>query len=103
MIGAMKLQPDNEPRSSLGIGLGLNDAVGPRLEFASPTSTRSIPVSILKTKPFLSSAISFRVKKIRRRDWEAYWEHAGRSPEDDQMTYHKNAESYQIGESWVLV
>ncbi|RZS27889.1 hypothetical protein BHM03_00061422 [Ensete ventricosum] len=30
----MKLQPDNEPRSSLGIGLGLDDVVGPRREFA---------------------------------------------------------------------
>ncbi|RRT61009.1 hypothetical protein B296_00035021 [Ensete ventricosum] len=29
----MKLQPDNGPRSSLGIGLGLDDAVGPRREF----------------------------------------------------------------------
>ncbi|RRT35078.1 hypothetical protein B296_00021294 [Ensete ventricosum] len=30
----MKLQQDNEPRSSLGIGPGLDDAVGPRREFA---------------------------------------------------------------------
>ncbi|RWW61518.1 hypothetical protein BHE74_00031426 [Ensete ventricosum] len=30
----MKLQPDNEPRSSLGIGPGLDDAMGPHREFA---------------------------------------------------------------------
>ncbi|RWW23166.1 hypothetical protein GW17_00012602 [Ensete ventricosum] len=30
----LQLQPDNEPRSSLGIGPGLDDAVGPRREFA---------------------------------------------------------------------
>ncbi|RWW75949.1 hypothetical protein BHE74_00015983 [Ensete ventricosum] len=34
MTGAMKLQPDNGPRSSLGIGLGLDNAVGPCREFA---------------------------------------------------------------------
>ncbi|RWV90139.1 hypothetical protein GW17_00047681, partial [Ensete ventricosum] len=28
------LQPNNGPRSSLGIGLSLDDAVGPRREFA---------------------------------------------------------------------
>ncbi|RWV93988.1 hypothetical protein GW17_00043514, partial [Ensete ventricosum] len=28
MTGAMKLQPDDGPRSSLGIGPGLDDAVG---------------------------------------------------------------------------
>ncbi|RZS13215.1 hypothetical protein BHM03_00044765 [Ensete ventricosum] len=32
--GAMKLQLDNGPRSSLGIGQGLDDVVGPRWEFA---------------------------------------------------------------------
>ncbi|RWV94534.1 hypothetical protein GW17_00042918 [Ensete ventricosum] len=30
----MELQPDDRPRSSLGIGPGLNDAVEPRKEFA---------------------------------------------------------------------
>ncbi|RWV86439.1 hypothetical protein GW17_00051668 [Ensete ventricosum] len=30
----MELQPGNEPRSSLGIGPGSDDAVGPRREFA---------------------------------------------------------------------
>ncbi|RRT32013.1 hypothetical protein B296_00032581 [Ensete ventricosum] len=30
----MKLQPDNGPRSSLGIGPSLDDAMGPRQEFA---------------------------------------------------------------------
>ncbi|RRT48058.1 hypothetical protein B296_00025143 [Ensete ventricosum] len=30
----MKLQPDNGPRSSLGIGPGLDDVVGPRRKFA---------------------------------------------------------------------
>ncbi|RZS09045.1 hypothetical protein BHM03_00040102 [Ensete ventricosum] len=34
MIGAIKLQPDNGLRSSLGIGQGLDDVVGPRREFA---------------------------------------------------------------------
>ncbi|RWW44286.1 hypothetical protein BHE74_00049963 [Ensete ventricosum] len=34
MTGAMKLQPDNGPRSSLVIELGLDDVVGPRWEFA---------------------------------------------------------------------
>ncbi|RRT70513.1 hypothetical protein B296_00000783 [Ensete ventricosum] len=34
MIGAMKLQPVDGPRSCLGIELGLDDAMGPRLEFA---------------------------------------------------------------------
>ncbi|RWW14785.1 hypothetical protein BHE74_00045183 [Ensete ventricosum] len=31
----MKLQPDNGPRSSFGIGPGLDDVVGPRREFAT--------------------------------------------------------------------
>ncbi|RRT69026.1 hypothetical protein B296_00027071 [Ensete ventricosum] len=35
MIGAIKLQPDNGPRSSFGIGPSLDDAVGPRREFAT--------------------------------------------------------------------
>ncbi|RWW35389.1 hypothetical protein BHE74_00059691 [Ensete ventricosum] len=30
----MKLQPDDEPRSSLGIGPSSDDVVGPRREFA---------------------------------------------------------------------
>ncbi|RZS06439.1 hypothetical protein BHM03_00037087 [Ensete ventricosum] len=30
----MELQPDNEPKLSLGIGPGSDDAVGPRREFA---------------------------------------------------------------------
>ncbi|RRT34391.1 hypothetical protein B296_00038742 [Ensete ventricosum] len=30
----MELQPDDGPRSSLGIGLGSDDVVGPRWEFA---------------------------------------------------------------------
>ncbi|RZS26315.1 hypothetical protein BHM03_00059639 [Ensete ventricosum] len=30
----MELQPDNRPRSSLGIRSGSNDAMGPRREFA---------------------------------------------------------------------
>ncbi|RWW75011.1 hypothetical protein BHE74_00016980 [Ensete ventricosum] len=34
MIGVMELQPDDELRSSLGIGLGSDDAVEPRREFA---------------------------------------------------------------------
>ncbi|RWV89636.1 hypothetical protein GW17_00048213 [Ensete ventricosum] len=34
MTGAMELQPDDGPRSSLGIGLGFDDAMGPRREFA---------------------------------------------------------------------
>ncbi|RWW41597.1 hypothetical protein BHE74_00052906, partial [Ensete ventricosum] len=34
MTGAMELQPDDGPRSSLGIGSGLDDAVEPRQEFA---------------------------------------------------------------------
>ncbi|RWW67215.1 hypothetical protein BHE74_00025352 [Ensete ventricosum] len=34
MTGAMKLQPDNGSRSSLGIALGMDDVVGPRREFA---------------------------------------------------------------------
>ncbi|RWW45183.1 hypothetical protein BHE74_00048993, partial [Ensete ventricosum] len=33
MIGAIELQPDDGPRSSLGIGLGSDDAVGHRWEF----------------------------------------------------------------------
>ncbi|RZS02855.1 hypothetical protein BHM03_00032965 [Ensete ventricosum] len=34
MLGAMKLQPNNGPRSSLGIGPSSDDAVGSRREFA---------------------------------------------------------------------
>ncbi|RWW01350.1 hypothetical protein BHE74_00043920 [Ensete ventricosum] len=34
MTGAIELQPDKRPRSSLGIGPGSDDAVGPRREFA---------------------------------------------------------------------
>ncbi|RWV79987.1 hypothetical protein GW17_00058802, partial [Ensete ventricosum] len=34
MTGAMKLQPDDGPRSSLGIGSGSDDVVGSRREFA---------------------------------------------------------------------
>ncbi|RZS26314.1 hypothetical protein BHM03_00059638 [Ensete ventricosum] len=34
MTGAMKLQPDDGPRSSLGIRPGSNNVVGPRREFA---------------------------------------------------------------------
>ncbi|RWW25354.1 hypothetical protein GW17_00010312 [Ensete ventricosum] len=34
MIGAMKLQPDDGPRSSLGIRPGSDDVVGPCWEFA---------------------------------------------------------------------
>ncbi|RWW55579.1 hypothetical protein BHE74_00037775 [Ensete ventricosum] len=33
MIGSIKLQLDNGPRSSLGIGPSSNDEVGPRREF----------------------------------------------------------------------
>ncbi|RZR90280.1 hypothetical protein BHM03_00018133 [Ensete ventricosum] len=33
MTGAMELQPNNRPRSSLGIGPGSDDAVGFRREF----------------------------------------------------------------------
>ncbi|RZR73155.1 hypothetical protein BHM03_00020927, partial [Ensete ventricosum] len=33
MTGAIKLQPDNRPRSGLGIGPGLDDEVGPRRKF----------------------------------------------------------------------
>ncbi|RWW00933.1 hypothetical protein GW17_00036064 [Ensete ventricosum] len=32
-LGRTKLQPDNRSRSSLGIGPGLDNAVGPRREF----------------------------------------------------------------------
>ncbi|RRT31995.1 hypothetical protein B296_00057367 [Ensete ventricosum] len=32
--GAIELQPDDGPRSSLGIGPGSDDAMGPRREFA---------------------------------------------------------------------
>ncbi|RWW71814.1 hypothetical protein BHE74_00020414 [Ensete ventricosum] len=35
MIGVMKLQSDDVPRSSLGIGPGSNDTVGPHWEFAT--------------------------------------------------------------------
>ncbi|RRT42968.1 hypothetical protein B296_00043405 [Ensete ventricosum] len=34
MTGSIELQPDNGPRSSLGIGPGSDDAVGSRREFA---------------------------------------------------------------------
>ncbi|RRT35643.1 hypothetical protein B296_00032622 [Ensete ventricosum] len=34
MTGAIELQPDDGPRSSLGIGPGSDDAMGPRQEFA---------------------------------------------------------------------
>ncbi|RWV84448.1 hypothetical protein GW17_00053838 [Ensete ventricosum] len=34
MIGAIELQPNDGPRSSLGIGLGSDNAVGSRREFA---------------------------------------------------------------------
>ncbi|RRT63753.1 hypothetical protein B296_00000661 [Ensete ventricosum] len=34
MIGAIELQPNDGPRSSLGIRPGLDIAVGPRWEFA---------------------------------------------------------------------
>ncbi|RRT39486.1 hypothetical protein B296_00028386 [Ensete ventricosum] len=34
MTGAIELQPDDRPRSSLGIGPGLDDAMGPHQEFA---------------------------------------------------------------------
>ncbi|RWV84969.1 hypothetical protein GW17_00053278, partial [Ensete ventricosum] len=34
MTGAMELQPDDEPRTSLSIEPGLDDAVGPYWEFA---------------------------------------------------------------------
>ncbi|RRT31951.1 hypothetical protein B296_00057457 [Ensete ventricosum] len=60
MTGAMKLQPDDGPRSSLGIGPGSDDAVGYRHKFAR------------------------------------------RSPEEDRKTYHKNAGSYRIGESYTM-
>ncbi|RZR93047.1 hypothetical protein BHM03_00021450 [Ensete ventricosum] len=33
---------------------------------------------------------------VRRRDREARWEHARRSPEKDHKTYRKNAEGYRI-------
>ncbi|RWV78824.1 hypothetical protein GW17_00060140, partial [Ensete ventricosum] len=34
MIGSMKLQPDDGPRYSLGIGPSLDDVVGSRRKFA---------------------------------------------------------------------
>ncbi|RWW45027.1 hypothetical protein BHE74_00049166 [Ensete ventricosum] len=34
MVGSMKLQPDDVPRYSLGIGLSSNDTVGSRRKFA---------------------------------------------------------------------
>ncbi|RRT33887.1 hypothetical protein B296_00040767 [Ensete ventricosum] len=36
----MELQPDDRPRSSLGIGLGLDDAVKPRCEHAGRSPER---------------------------------------------------------------
>ncbi|RWV78885.1 hypothetical protein GW17_00060065 [Ensete ventricosum] len=35
-------------------------------------------------------------RKTYREDRKASWEHVGRSPEEDRMTYHKNAEGYRI-------
>ncbi|RRT47071.1 hypothetical protein B296_00048289 [Ensete ventricosum] len=69
MTGAMKLQLDDGPRSSLDIGLGLDDVV------------RSHRSSLGN----------------HRRDQEACWEHAGRSPEEDQKTHSKNVGGCRIG------
>ncbi|RWV82635.1 hypothetical protein GW17_00055848 [Ensete ventricosum] len=33
---------------------------------------------------------------VRRRDWEARWEHAGRSLEEDRKIHRKNARDCQI-------
>ncbi|RZR72833.1 hypothetical protein BHM03_00017559 [Ensete ventricosum] len=40
MTGAMELQPDDGPRTSLGIRLGSDDTVGPRREFAKRFTER---------------------------------------------------------------
>ncbi|RWV78286.1 hypothetical protein BHE74_00012940 [Ensete ventricosum] len=73
MTGAMKLQPDDGPRSSLGIGPGSDDAVGSRHKFAR-----------------------------RFTEWIGKLV-AGRSLEEDRKTYHKNVGSYRIGESYILI
>ncbi|RWW38575.1 hypothetical protein BHE74_00056186 [Ensete ventricosum] len=71
MMEAMELQPVDGPRSSLGIGPGSDDAV---------------------------DLVEVR-QEIRRRDREARWEYAGRSPKEYQKTHCKNTEGCRIGES----
>ncbi|RZS23766.1 hypothetical protein BHM03_00056749 [Ensete ventricosum] len=36
-------------------------------------------------------------REIYRRDRESRWEHIGRSPKEDRMTYRKNTGGYRIG------
>ncbi|RRT63420.1 hypothetical protein B296_00029098 [Ensete ventricosum] len=36
---------------------------------------------------------------VRRRNWEAHWEHTGRSPEEDHKTRRNNVGGYWIGGS----
>ncbi|RRT41857.1 hypothetical protein B296_00026813 [Ensete ventricosum] len=75
MTGAMELQPDDGPRSSLSIGPGSDDVVGYHL-----TSLGDSP-----------------------KDREGRWEHIERSPEEDQKTYRKNVGGCRIGRSYVLI
>ncbi|RWV80474.1 hypothetical protein GW17_00058256 [Ensete ventricosum] len=58
MTGAMKLQPDDGPRSSLGIGSGLDDLIGSRREF-----TRRFTEGIRK---LAGNTLVDRRKKTRR-------------------------------------
>ncbi|RRT54507.1 hypothetical protein B296_00019820 [Ensete ventricosum] len=39
---------------------------------------------------------------VHRRNREARYEHAGRSPEEDRKTHHKNAGDYRIGRTIVI-
>ncbi|RWW03384.1 hypothetical protein GW17_00033460 [Ensete ventricosum] len=66
MTGAMELQPDDGPRSSLGIVPGFGRCSGISLEFA-------------------------------RRFAEWIEKLAGRSPEEDRKTRHKNVGGCRIG------